>query len=139
MTFRARVKRVPLLEGKVGYVIGSLRQSRTKRTLSPRKQRALDKAIRYMARNRAYMQYDAFLELGDPIGTGVVEGACRNLVRDRMELVGMHWTKEGAEAILAFRAVKLNDDWEAFWEHRVAQERARRYEHRERVDLAEAA
>lgn len=128
-----------LLQGKVGYVIGSLRQSKAKRKLSAAKQRALESAIRYMARNRAYMQYDVFLEQGYPIGTGVVEGACRNLVRDRMELVGMHWTQEGAEAILALRAIKLNGDWEPFWKHRVAQERQRRYGSNEQTGRAEAA
>lgn len=127
-----------LLEGKVGYVIGSLRQSKTKRRLSRAKRRALEKAIGYMDRNRGYMLYDAFLALGYPIGTGVVEGACRNLVRDRMELVGMHWSCEGAEAVLALRAVKINDDWEAFWKYRVAKERERRYEHVPAA-LAEAA
>ena len=116
-----------LLEGKVGYVVGSLRQSLTKRQFSAGKRKALESAIRYMDRNRVYMQYDAFLELGFPIGTGVVEGACRNLVRDRMELVGMHWTQPGAQAILALRSVKLNGDWEAFWRFRAAAERSRLY------------
>jgi hypothetical protein len=116
-----------LLVGKVGYVIGGLRQSLAKHHFRGSKRKALEAAIRYMARNRDFMQYDVFLANGYPIGTGIAEGACRNLVRDRMELVGMHWTEPGAQAILELRAVKLNHDWEAFWKHRARRERIRLY------------
>jgi hypothetical protein len=60
------------------------------------------------------MDYAHYLKNGWPIGTGVVEGACRHLVKDRMELSGMRWTVAGAEALLALRAVNENGDWEAF-------------------------
>ncbi len=67
----------------------------------------------------------AFLVKGYPIGSGVVEGACRHLVKDRMELGGMHWSKPGAQAILELRAVKTNGDWNEFWRFHVEEEGGR--------------
>lgn len=116
-----------LLEGKVGYVIGGLRQSITKRKLKGHKRKRVEKAINYMDRNQEYMAYDAYLRKGYPIGSGVVEGACKHLVKDRMERTGMRWTLEGAQAILELRAVDLNGDWEAFWDYHTAKEKERLY------------
>ena len=76
--------------------------------------RALRQVTHYLRQNLPYMDYATYLRRGWPIGTGVVEGTCRHLVKDRMELSGMRWTVPGAEAILALRAVNENDDWEAF-------------------------
>ena len=56
------------------------------------------------------MKYDEYLAAGYPIGSGVVEGACRHLVKDRMEQTGMRWRIEGAQAILNLRAIYVNDD-----------------------------
>jgi hypothetical protein len=78
----------------------------------------------YLQRNRPFMDYARYLKQGWPIGTGVVEGACRHLVKDRMELSGMRWTVTGAEALLALRAVHENGDWEAF--HRFRRQRRHR-------------
>ena len=63
------------------------------------------------------MQYDQYLEKGWPIGTGVVEGACGHLVKDRMEGSGMRWTKQGAQAILDLRAARMNKDWDDYQQH----------------------
>jgi hypothetical protein len=60
------------------------------------------------------MHYDRYLARGWPISTGVVEGACGHLVKDRVERSGMRWTKSGAQAILELRAVRVNDDWNAY-------------------------
>ena len=73
------------------------------------------------------MAYDVYLRKGDPIGSGVVEGACKHLVKDRMERTGMRWSREGAQAILELRAVDLNGDWEAFWDYHTAKEKERLY------------
>ena len=64
---------------------------------------------------------------GYPIGSGVVEGACKHLVKDRMERTGMRWSLEGAQAILELRAVDLNGDWGAFWDYHTAKEKERLY------------
>ena len=80
--------------------------------------KSLRRVAGYLQRNLPYMDYAQYLKKGWPIGTGVVEGACRHLVKDRMELSGMRWTVAGAEALLALRAVNENEDWEAFHEFR---------------------
>ena len=68
----------------------------------------------YLRRNQPYMDYAEYLRRGWPIGTGVVEGTCRHLVKDRMELSGMRWTIAGAGALLALRSVNENGDWDDF-------------------------
>jgi hypothetical protein len=90
------------------------------RTLSPDSQAAksLWREAGYLQRNLPFMDYARYLKNGWPIGTGVVEGTCRHLVKDRMELSGMRWTVAGAEALLALRAVNENGDWEAFHQFR---------------------
>jgi len=116
-----------LLEGKVGYVIGGLRQSIAKRKLRGAKREAVQKAIDYMDKNQEFMRYDDYLAKGYPIGSGVVEGACRHLVKDRMELAGMHWGKPGAQAVLELRAIETNGDWAEFWRFHVNEEQCRLY------------
>jgi hypothetical protein len=73
------------------------------------------------------MRYDVCLDKGYPIGSGVIEGACRNLINDRLELTGMRWSFPGAESIIRLRSVYLNSDWKDFWRFRRASERARLY------------
>jgi hypothetical protein len=75
--------------------------------------------IGYYENNREHMRYDEYLAAGYPIGSGVAEGACRHLVKDRLEQTGMRWVLEGAQAMLYLRATYLNGDWEAFYEHRI--------------------
>jgi hypothetical protein len=116
-----------LLRGEVGYVIGGLKQMATKHQLCGAKGRQLSSVIGYFHHNRRFMQYDKYLAAGFPIGSGVAEGACRHLVKDRMELTGMRWRTPGAQAMLELRAVYLNDDWDAFQRHRIKRERRRLY------------
>ena len=81
----------------------------------------------YFRRNQARMHYDRYLARGWPIASGVIEGACRHLVKDRCEGTGMRWTKPGAESLLGLRSVYVNGDWEAY--HAFHRQRAyrRRY------------
>jgi hypothetical protein len=118
-----------LLEGKVGYVIGGLRQMLTKHrnALRASQRKTLETVIGYYQRNRRWMRYDAYIAAGYPIGSGAVESACRHLVKDRMEGSGMRWTVAGAQAVLKTRAVHLNGDWTPFWEFHMKQERQRRF------------
>jgi len=60
------------------------------------------------------MRYDQYLARGFPIGTGVVEGACGHLVKDRLDSSGMRWTVAGAQAVMALRAVRLSGHWEVY-------------------------
>jgi hypothetical protein len=66
-------------------------------------------------RNRAHMRYDHYLAQGWPIGTGVLEGVCRHVVKDRMEQSGMRWTEDRAQAVLDLRAIRINGQWETYW------------------------
>jgi hypothetical protein len=122
-----------LLRGEVGYVIGGLKQMATKQKLKGSRGRQLSAAIGYLERNRRFMRYDECLAAGYPIGSGVAEGACRHLVKDRMELTGMRWRVPGAQAMLDLRAVYVNGDWESFQAHRVQQERRRLYPYRPEI------
>jgi len=108
-----------LLEGDVGYVIGGLKQMGTKHQLKSSKRQRLAKVITYLENNRSYMRYDVCLAQGYPIGSGVVEGACRHVVKDRMEGTGMHWCIPGAQAMLHLRAIYLNGDWDTFQGYRI--------------------
>lgn len=127
-----RLRRI--LQGQVGYVIGGLKQMATKRKLSKRKREQLSKVITYLENNRSYMKYDECLSQGYPIGSGVVEGACRHLVKDRMERTGTHWRIPGAQAMLDLRAVYLNGDWAAFQQLRIEANTRKLYPYRGLVE-----
>jgi len=116
-----------LLEGNVGQVIGAFRRMITVQGLTGQKRRVLQKTITYYDNHRNSMRYDEYLAQGYPIGSGVVEGACRHLVKDRMERTGMRWTTNGARAILKLRAVYVNDDWSDFDKYRIEAEQAALY------------
>jgi hypothetical protein len=116
-----------LLEGKVDSVIRGLRYQSTQRGLRGSKRKTVRAAAEYFERNRGRMKYDEYLALGYPIGSGVVEGACRHLVKDRMERTGMRWIPSGAQAMLDLRATYLNGDWNAFWAYHVDHEDQRLY------------
>ena len=86
------------------------------------KRKRLLAVIGYLENNRSHMRYDEYLAAGYPIGSGVIEGACRHVVKDRMELSGMRWTIGGAQAMLYLRSIYLNGDWKEFDEHRIQTE-----------------
>jgi hypothetical protein len=117
-----------LLQGRVGYVISGLRKRLRTEKLSGQRRKVVRSAVEYLANNREHMRYDEYLAAGYPIGSGVAEGACRHLVKDRMEQTGMRWTVEGAQAMLHVRALYLNDQWENYLAFRVEREQARIYE-----------
>lgn len=111
-----------LLKGKVGYVIGHLKRLRDEHSLRGPQRSTMTAAIRYYENNRQHMRYDEYLAAGYPIGSGVAEGACRHLVKDRMEQTGMRWTVAGAQAMLHLRAIYLNGHWEEFVNYRIEAE-----------------
>lgn len=116
-----------LLTGKLSELLRELKQSVSHMKLSKSKRKTLKGVIRYYSRNRTRMQYDKYLAMGLPIGSGVIEGACRNLVKDRMELTGMRWVPEGADAMLELRAVEINGDWDDYMRFRTNREHDRQY------------
>jgi len=125
-----------LLDGKVNRVIGGIRQMATKRgNLSKHKTEKLERYLNYLAERQEYMKYDKYLAAGYPIGSGVVEGACRHLVKDRMERTGMRWRIAGAQAILSLRAIYVNEDWDAFHAHRIHNEQRKLYPYKKRLNV----
>lgn len=116
-----------LLQGKVGYVIGLYKRLIGQHRLTGSRVKTLRETITYFENNKQYMKYDEYLAAGYPIGTGVAEGACRHFVKDRMELSGMRWEIEGAQAMLSLRAFYLNDQWDDFVEHRIQTEQEELY------------
>jgi hypothetical protein len=114
-----------LLQGKVSYVLRNFRP--LVKTLKGAKKKTVQAAITYYENNQEHMRYDEYLAAGYPIASGVAEGACKHLVKDRMERAGMRWELEGAQATLSLRAVYLNGLWDQFIAYRVATEQMRLY------------
>jgi len=116
-----------LLEGKVGYCVGRLKRLRDEHALRGSRRRVVSAAIGYYENNRQHMRYDEYLAAGYPIGSGVAEGACRHVVKDRLEQTGMRWTVNGAQAMLHLRAIYLNGRWNEFVNYRIHTEQTALY------------
>jgi len=114
-----------ILFGDVSQVVKGIRQSVTKRRLFGAKRKTLCDVAGYLHRNRARMRYDEYLAKGWPIASGPVEGACKNLIKDRMERSGMRWTEEMAEAIVKLRAIYLSGDFDPYWSFHIARDQQR--------------
>lgn len=122
-----RERTLRILQGGVSQVIKGMRQSATKRGLSAEEREAVDATAQYFRRNRHRMRYDKYLAQGLPIASGAVEGACKNLVKARMNRSGMRWTIETAETVLRLRATYLSGDFNEYWQHHVQAEQQRHY------------
>ena len=124
---RARLRQV--LEGKVGRVIGGFRQMVQHHGLKNGLRKRLTTICEFLEKNKHRMRYDDYLRKGYPIATGVIEGACRHVIKDRMERAGMRWKVPGAQAMLHLRTIHTNGDWRAFQEFRIALETDCLYPH----------
>jgi len=122
-----RERLVRILHGQAGQVAGGIRRSATKRDLSAKERKSADECARYLTNHKAYMRYDETLRQGYPISSGVIEGACRHLIRDRLELTGCRWGLEGAEAVLCIRALISSGDFDDYWEFHRRQELRRNH------------
>jgi hypothetical protein len=119
-----------ILDGRVGDVAGGIKRSATKRGLEKAERKNADACARYLLNHKEYMRYDEALKAGFPIATGVIEGACRSVVRDRMDITGARWGLKGAEAILKLRSLKASGDFDAYWDFHLEQEHKRVHEAR---------
>jgi hypothetical protein len=128
---RERLLRV--LQGKVVGVVCGLREMASKRSVAGSKKKAIETVCGYLTANRERMRYDKYLREGYPIASGVVEGACRHLVKDRMERAGMHWTVPGAQAMLDLRSIHISNVWDEYQNYRIECETQRLYPHRDAV------
>jgi hypothetical protein len=111
---RQRAERI--LSGTVGQVVKGIRQIVTKRGTTGTKANTIHGACNYLYANRRRMRYDEYLANGWPVASGTVEGACKNLIRDRFERSGMRWTPQTAEALLKLRAAHLSGDLDDYRE-----------------------
>lgn len=115
---RRRLTRI--LEGDVAGIVRGLRAALTCRRVRGEPRKQLLRICNYLASNAARMRFDECLSAGYPIASGVIEGACRHLVKDRMERSGMCWTLEGARSMLNVRAAFQSSYWDQFPSNRIA-------------------
>lgn len=104
-----------LLHGNVSNVAAGMRRSATRRGLSAAARAPIDRAANYFLKRKSMMRYDQLLALGAPIASGVIEGTCRSLVNDRLDITGARWSVRGAEAVLRLRAILRSGDWREYW------------------------
>ncbi len=122
-----KARALQLLRSQSAAVVADLRLLAETPGRARRARVALTKVAAYLERNAPYMDYATYLARGWPIATGVIEGACRHLVKDRCELSGMRWTLAGAEALLHLRCIHENGDWDAYHAFRRRQRHHRLY------------
>jgi hypothetical protein len=116
-----------ILEGKSSLVAAGMGRSATKRQLTDSERKPVDTCARYLLNNAAYLKYDDYLKAGLPIATGVIEGACRHLIKDRMDITGARWSLQGAEAVLRLRSLYISGDWHEYWRFHLKQEHQRNH------------
>lgn len=119
-----------VLMGHAGQVAGGIRRSATLREMPEDKRKPADDCARYLLNHKLGIEYGTYLARGYPIATGVIEGACRHLVKDRMDVTGARWSLTGAEAILRLRALRSSGDLEDYWAFHEKQELRRNHEAR---------
>jgi len=114
-----------ILAGRAGIVAAAIRRNATNRHQDPATRKAADTAADYLLAKKPYLNYPTALANGWPIATGVIEGACRHLVKDRMDITGARWSLDGAEAILKLRTLTSNGDFDRYWTWHLTQEQQR--------------
>lgn len=116
-----------ILKGRTPHVAAGMRRSATLHGLDAEARKRIDSCADYLLKYKANMHYDLYLTMGLPIATGVIEGACRYLVKDRMDRTGARWSLKGAEAVLRLRALRTSGDFEAYWRFHEEQEYLRNH------------
>jgi hypothetical protein len=118
-----RTQGLRILHGHSDHVATTLRRTTT--DLHPSQRAGVQACVRYLTNTAPYLDYPTALACGWPIATGVIEGACRHLIKDRMDLTGARWALPGAEAVLKLRALLSNDDFDDYWNYHLTQEKHR--------------
>ena len=122
-----RAHLLEILRGKASLVAAGIRRSATLREMAAAERKPVDDCADYLLHYSPYLQYDKALAAGVPIATGVIEGTCRYLVEDRMNLTGARWSLTGAEAVLRLRALRSSNDFDAYWKFHEQQEYERHH------------
>lgn len=122
-----------ILRGRAVHVAAGMRRSATLQKFRRQKRKPVDRCAKYLLNHQQYMRYDQYLAAGLPIATGVIEGACRHLIKDRLEVTGARWSLAGAEAVLKLRALRSSHDFDEYWHFHEGREYERNhatlYEH----------
>lgn len=119
-----------ILGGRSQDVVAGIRRRATRFGYSPKEREGADKCATYLENKREYLDYPSFLAAGRPIASGLIEGACRWLVKDRMEVTGARWGLDGAEAVLRLRALVGNGDFNEYFAYHLKQEKRRNHDSR---------
>lgn len=104
-----------VLHGKAAAVAAGIRRRATRFGYTGPERTGADEAAKYLTSKKPYLVYDQALANGWPIATGVIEGACRYLVKDRMDITGARWGLDGAEAVLRLKALITSGDFDQYW------------------------
>lgn len=133
-----RAHAAAILDGRATGVAAAIRaQAAATEGLSKTKHKTAARTARYLDKHAPWLDYPQALTAGWPISTGVIEGACRHLIKDRMDITGARWSTDGAEAILRLRAIIANGDWNDYWTWHTLQEHRRTHRnHRNCYQLA---
>jgi len=126
-----RSRLINVLHGEVQGVIRGLKRMASMRQLSGAQRKTIGTICGYLSKNAHRMRYGEYLAKGYPIASGVIEGACRHVVKDRLERTGMNWTVPGAKAMLELRCVYLSGDWDNFMETYITRETTKIHPHRQ--------
>jgi len=110
-----RGRLLEILRGHASHVAAGMRRSATLRSLPAADRKPVDACANYLLTYAPYLRYQTALSTGLPIASGVIEGACRHLVNDRMHLTGARWSLLGAEAVLQLRALRSSADFDDYW------------------------
>lgn len=116
-----------ILKGNSSLVAGGIRRSATLRVLKKQEREPADDCADYLLKYGPYLHYNQYLAQGLPIATGVIEGACRHLVKDRMDLTGARWGLKGAEAVLKLRSLRSSGDFDEYWQFHLKMELQRNH------------
>ena len=120
-------KALQVLHGEAKSVAVDLRRSATRTQLAKNKRKPVDKCADYLDKYFPMLEYDSFLSEGLPIASGVIEGACRHLIKDRLDRTGARWRLKSAEAIIRIRSLRSSGDFDAYWEFHRSQELQRNH------------
>jgi hypothetical protein len=116
---------VKILEGKAAGVAAGIRRRATTYGYAGKEREGADTCAAYLTAKAPYLDYATALAKGWPVATGVIEGACRYIVADRLGITGARWGLEGAEAILKIRALTANGDFNRYWRYHLRREHER--------------
>jgi hypothetical protein len=116
-----------ILGGNATTVAAAIRRHATRAGLTTPRRKNADRCADYLTTKAPYPRYDQALANGWPIATGIIEGACRHLIKDRMDITGARWNLPGAEAILKLRALISNGDFNHYWTYHLTHEHHRNH------------